>query len=85
MLTESEARTKRCCGPDGCGADVRQNGRVSERFCIGSACMAWRPEIGIHWKSSGLRVEMGVRFIVDDVENLPTGQGTCGLVPGASA
>jgi hypothetical protein len=43
-LTEDEAKTKRCCGPDGCGAPVFHvnSGEFLGRFCIGSACMAWQ-------------------------------------------
>lgn len=69
MLTEDEAKTKRCCGPEGAGRvefPERQRGawrdytpqdgihvseipaytqlamRMAPRFCIGSACTAWR-------------------------------------------
>lgn len=53
-MTEEEAKTKRCCGPEGCGEYVRPIAYLSEpggpvvqlpgqpRICIGSACMAWR-------------------------------------------
>jgi len=37
-MTEDEAKTKRCCGPEGCGFV----GNDKERYCIGSQCMAWR-------------------------------------------
>ena len=53
-MTEAEAANKRCCGPEGCG---RLHGQTyvaqttggyarsgGERFCIGSACMAWRAD-----------------------------------------
>lgn len=52
MLTEEEARERRCCGPQNCG-DTRGSQRVEAsattpvmnsplRYCITSACMAWR-------------------------------------------
>lgn len=44
IVTEQDAKNKRCCGPDGCG-DVKRGVtgmRASdERFCIGSECMGW--------------------------------------------
>jgi hypothetical protein len=42
-MTEDEAKQKRCCGPEGCGfTDPRQDDCLNgERWCIGSACMAW--------------------------------------------
>lgn len=44
-MTENDAKDTRCCGPNGCG-EVRDSGRGSpanqERYCVGSACMAWR-------------------------------------------
>jgi hypothetical protein len=48
-MTEAEAKKKRCCGPDGCGE--KRNTQLGaephpmapkQRYCIGSACMAWR-------------------------------------------
>jgi hypothetical protein len=50
LVTDEEARTKRCCGPEGCGRHLPSAsagetigglGRHTERFCIGSDCMAW--------------------------------------------
>ncbi len=47
-MTEGEAKTTRCCGDEGCGIkrEIRkQEAPFNEfyaRFCIGSACMAWR-------------------------------------------
>ena len=38
IVTEKEAKNKRCCGPDGCG----DKPAIGPRLCIGSACMAWR-------------------------------------------
>lgn len=46
IVTEEEAKTKICCGDEGCGQVVIVKvGLVEdnyERRCIGSACMAWR-------------------------------------------
>ena len=39
-MTEDEAALKRCCGPDGCGHF--NDNPFPARWCIGSACMAWR-------------------------------------------
>ena len=49
IATEEEAKTKRCCGPEGCG-NVRVSADLdgvyrpvaNTQLCIGSACMAWR-------------------------------------------
>ena len=43
-MTEDEAKTKRCCGPEGCGEEHSANttGFTTARYCIGSACMGWR-------------------------------------------
>jgi hypothetical protein len=38
-MTEEEAKTTRCCGPEGCGIKKEP---FNDRYCIGSACMAWR-------------------------------------------
>jgi len=40
-IPEDEARTKICCGPQGCGV-VRETLEMNGRFCLGSMCMAWR-------------------------------------------
>lgn len=39
-MTEKEAETTRCCGPDGCGAAISI--ASNDRYCIGSSCMGWR-------------------------------------------
>lgn len=49
-MNEDEAKTMRCCGPSGCGISLDSpdafkqttGARHYARFCIGSACMAWR-------------------------------------------
>ena len=47
VMTETEARGVRCCGPLGCGHAVTDDPHGA-RFYIGSACMAWRWG---HWDS----------------------------------
>ncbi len=51
MLTEDEAKSKRCCGPKGCGelALGTADHAAGVRFCIASICMAWRKvdQVGI--------------------------------------
>lgn len=54
MRTEAEAKETRCCGPEGCGWSYQPPLHdqswphkpspeiYGPRFCIGSACMAWR-------------------------------------------
>jgi hypothetical protein len=53
-MTREDALKKRCCGPDGCGQQIRAEHiypvahPVSDqfnmplRFCVAEACMAWR-------------------------------------------
>lgn len=63
-MTEEEARKTRCCGPQGCGKvqdyDVHRNsvgdaiGQSLLRFCVGSACMAWRRMPKAHFDVRGL-------------------------------
>lgn len=38
-MTEDQARITQCCGPEGCGY-VNPDDNI--RYCVGSACMAWR-------------------------------------------
>ena len=47
-MTEDEAKTKRCCGPEGCGDSADSGSPYYDdigRCCIGSKCMAWRWEM----------------------------------------
>lgn len=68
--TEDEASNSRCCGPKGCGREDPFRG--DERFCIASACMAWRGE-----RTDRIAKDKdGYEFIQ---ENVPTGLGYCGL------
>ena len=80
MLTEDEAKTKLCVGPPGCGrrrlvhsvqhcdgsADTNTYGE--DRYCAGSACMAWRsvpagqithvpPQSRFRWEKQGYVLE----------------------------
>lgn len=55
-MTEKEAKTKRCCGPEGAGIwaveqiqipndavlGYGQQALVKMHYCTGPACMAWR-------------------------------------------
>ena len=43
MMTEAEAKEKRCCGPKGSGYSYNSN-----RYCRGVECMAWR------WRVTGV-------------------------------
>lgn len=55
-MTEEEAKRTRCCGPQGCGAlraDKRTNATgqkvaITSRWCVGSACMAFRSAVTAH-------------------------------------
>ena len=40
-MTEEEAKTKGCCGPNPAGV-YRDELDPHTRYCEGSACMAWR-------------------------------------------
>jgi hypothetical protein len=88
MKTEEEMHQVRCCGTDGCGERRMKNKRYY-RFCIGSACAAWR--FGpLRATVTPLRSEKPEPFITEDprsyaalpdlwsVEYLPR-LGYCGL------
>ena len=52
--TEDEAREKRCCGPEGCGAaPYPPMVGYDMRYCIASACMAWEFEPDFSGGESG--------------------------------
>jgi hypothetical protein len=44
IVSEEEAKTKRCCGPGGSGERVKlsRDHLFADRICISSACMAWK-------------------------------------------
>lgn len=49
MMTEDEAKTRQCCGPQliammNAAIATRGEGMIASAsvFCVGSACMAWR-------------------------------------------
>ncbi len=91
IRTEKEARQTRCCGTEGCG-ERRDNGKdlsavgyfgTTNRYCIGSACMAWwwyRPN---HVDQLVLEMEaqrlQGTPHEFDPEER----RGYCGLAPWA--
>lgn len=92
MLTEDEAKTKRCCGAYDCGERRVMAGEVIERYCIGSACMAWREDLWtdtrqqhLYSTKTGKRVtsapssESEWRLANPD-EPAPPKRGWCGLV-----
>jgi len=58
-VTEEEAKTKRCCGGQDCG-HYNEN-PYPARWCIGSACMAWRQRniMGDEPNSSGGLISAG--------------------------
>ena len=77
-MTEDEAKTKTCCGPDGTGYANDQP--FAARWCLASQCMAWR------LTETSVTVD-GVGKIVPDQtawgpgyrqKNIPNG-GYCGL------
>jgi len=51
-MTEEEAKTKRCCGPEGTGTTINPDTKVNmkevitgvciPRWCIASDCMGWQ-------------------------------------------
>lgn len=50
-MTESDAKTKRCCGPEGCGKRMSSKSPYFQdigRHCIASECMAWRWNFADH-------------------------------------
>ena len=61
LLTEDEVKTKRCCGPEGCGEARHEHGGLDghgvegRRYCIGSDCAGWRWKplmVSEEWKNA---------------------------------
>ena len=82
LLTEPEAKTKLCCGPDGCGhADYKGSNQAGgavygDRMCVGSACMGWRWHSATSWQSRQTEDERRVEFgRVTYVPKPPEGDG----------
>lgn len=75
-LSEAEAKGKRCCGPEGCGTTLAAAGTsvAHWRFCVASACMAWRKtgQIGIGPNGEKRSTDLDGRTRWTDV-------GRCGL------
>lgn len=70
-MTEDEANQKQCCGPEGCG---QHNDRpYPARWCVGSACMAWRSIPAGH-ASSRIETPTGFKITINHAET-----GYCGL------
>ncbi|MDE2105845.1 MAG: hypothetical protein KGL39_51965 [Patescibacteria group bacterium] len=65
-MTEEEAKLKQCCGPEPCG--FFNDNPYPARWCIASACMAWRSRNQRHNAFS--RVSEGIDGTTD---------GYCGL------
>ena len=65
LMTEDEAKEKRCCGPEGTGLiDSYQ-----QRYCIASDCMAW------HWN----RNPDHAKWHIKRPKHLQLEDGYCGL------
>lgn len=77
-MTEDEAKKTRCCGPEGCGAKSSYD---NKRFCIASACMAWRwtvcggPFSAVPWMAADLAE---AERVSNDADGAVIG-GYCGL------
>lgn len=93
-MTEDDADTMRCCGPEGCGErriaqtplldDSEMPDANAPRYCIGPACMAWRWSMASQIGTHGAAWEKG-KLVWPDAENakqskvsLPSSQGYCG-------
>ena len=85
IVTEEEAKTKRCCGPSGTGRLDPTAGVITfvhrERLCIGSACMAW--DWIVVWPS-GASERRRVKPAQDDTSIASGGSvfGYCGYAGG---
>ena len=72
-MTEDQARITQCCGGEGCGY-VNPDDNI--RYCIGSACMAWREVEGADW-AAGFRkhIEAGTWIEAIRIYRFATGSG----------
>lgn len=78
-MSEDEANLKRCCGPSDCGHENDIGPGGPGRYCIGSACMAWRwrvmrPQIGGSYPVGG-----GQPTIIYGPPETSKTEGYCGL------
>jgi hypothetical protein len=75
-MTEDEAKTKACCGPEWCGK-ISDNALVRDfgvrRSCVGSVCMGWRTTA-----LGGTRYASSPDNASQRTETYPA-QGFCGL------
>ena len=80
-MTEEEALTKKCCGPNGTGAFRYTSDGYQPRYCIASACMAWRINIRTETRHrDGHVVQPGEVYLRGNAtkHEVPDG-GYCGL------
>ena len=71
MITEEQAKRKRCCGPWPCGIPDDFNGVQSvQRLCVASDCMAWRGEVlkaNVYHTKDGEFTTLGAHMKLEDV------------------
>jgi hypothetical protein len=78
-MTEDEAKLTQCCGPEGCGY-FNDEPRPA-RWCVGSACMAWRSLIRTEMRHrDGHVVQPGEIYLRGNAtEHQVSDGGFCGL------